>query len=829
MPAPQEEILWSSDRWDGLEGGPGPHFRFLGACLADHAVILLSPQERIVGWSPGAERILGYSEADISGQPFAQLFERPAVEAGVRVAEPGPEVGKRPERDERWYLCKDRTRLWGSTRTLTLRDERAGLLGYVKIIRDCTAEKQAADAQVERLAGFLTEQKRAEEKLKKSESYFRSLIEHSWDAVVLMSAAGDIDFVSPAFMRSMGYTADEVIGKSCFAFVHPDDQPMTRRVLGELAAQPGSSITSQYRVQHKNGSWHWLETTGTNLLAEPSVQAIVLNCHEITESKEVERELRKRNDRLRLLAEITSALVKETQPQALIETTFEKLAAHLDLEVYFNHLSQPDGRLRLQYSSGLTDDAVQQVESLAPADVATAGTIDTVQRPTEPLTAFGRRLGLTAFACIPLLSQGRVIATFCFGTRKQARFDPSDLALMQTICDHVAIAIDRTRLTTLLQQQTTELAHASRQKDEFLATLAHELRNPLAPICSALGIMRASGQQPSLAEQARGMAERQVQHMARLIDDLLDVARVSQGKIQLLKGPVDLEQIVHRALEAVRPLIDEKHHEVSVTLPAPPLRLEADATRLEQVLRNLLSNAAKYTEPGGRIWLTAECDPEGLTLRVQDTGIGLAPEMFAKIFDPFVQASRSLDRSEGGLGIGLTLVRRLVELHGGRVEVHSAGLGRGSEFVVHLPAALLLPQTPAAGPAADGVPEHVLRILVVDDNVDAAESLALLARLWGHQAQVAHDGPTALHLASTSRPDMVLLDIGLPGMDGYEVGRRLRAEPALRDVILVAVTGYGQEEDRRRSREAGFDHHLTKPVQPDALQAFLAGGVMSHT
>jgi two-component system CheB/CheR fusion protein len=337
--------------------------------------------------------------------------------------------------------------------------------------------------------------------------------------------------------------------------------------------------------------------------------------------------------------------------------------------------------------------------------------------------------------------------------------------------------------------------------------------------------MRMRGRDAGLVEQVRGMAERQVGHMTRLIDDLLDVSRISQGKIQLRKEPVDLATVVTRAVEATRPLIDEKGHHLAVALPGLPVSLEGDSTRLEQVISNLLNNAAKYTEPGGRIWLTAAREGTGVALRVKDTGIGLAPDMIPKIFDLFVQADRSLDRAQGGLGIGLTLVNRLVEMHGGRVEAHSPGPGKGSEFVVYLPASHQEPgaSLPAGQPRSEKN-DHARRVLVVDDNVDAADSLAMMVRLWGHNVLVAHSGQAALEMAQSQPPDVVLLDIGLPGMNGFEVARRLRSDLHLDQAMLVALTGYGQDEDRRRSFEAGLNYHLTKPVEPEALQALLARG-----
>ena len=329
------------------------------------------------------------------------------------------------------------------------------------------------------------------------------------------------------------------------------------------------------------------------------------------------------------------------------------------------------------------------------------------------------------------------------------------------------------------------------------------------------------------AEQARDIAERQVRHLARLVEDLLDVSRIRSGKIQLRKGPVDLRSAATRAAEAARLLIQARRHEFSVSLPQDSVPVEADEARLEQVLANLLNNSAKYTEPEGRIELEVGREGGEAFVRVRDTGIGIAPDLLPRVFDLFTQAERSLDRSQGGLGIGLTLVRRLVELHGGVVAASSAGIGRGSEFVVRLPlgSADLDPGTQngvdseSLAEQSDSTPK---RVLVVDDNEDGARILGRLLKGCGYHAELTHDGPTALEAARVRPPDVVLLDIGLPGMDGFEVARRLREREGPDRALLVAITGYGREEDLRRSREAGFDHHLVKPVDPQSLTDLLA-------
>jgi PAS domain S-box-containing protein len=382
---------------------------------------------------------------------------------------------------------------------------------------------------------------------------------------------------------------------------------------------------------------------------------------------------------------------------------------------------------------------------------------------------------------------------------------------------------DRKQLEEELRQRAGELADADRRKDEFLAMLAHELRNPLAPLSNALHLLERGGAD---RDQIREMAERQVRHLARLVDDLLDASRITQGKISLRKERLLLSDVVARAVEMMREVLDARGHHLTVSLPARPVRLEADAARLAQVLANLLANAAKFTPSAGSICLTAEPLDGEVVIRVRDTGIGLAPELLPNVFDLFVQGDASLDRTRGGLGIGLTLVKRLVEMHGGRVEARSPGLGQGSEFLVFLPTVestmaehAAEPPRPAA--AAQPTTAKGLRIVIVEDNQDAAESMAMVLGLWGHHVEIAFDAMAALQLAERAAPDVIISDLGLPGMSGYDLAKRLRQEPTFGRVVLIALSGYAREDDRRRALAAGFDHHLVKPADLDALAELL--------
>jgi len=376
--------------------------------------------------------------------------------------------------------------------------------------------------------------------------------------------------------------------------------------------------------------------------------------------------------------------------------------------------------------------------------------------------------------------------------------------------------------TTAHRRMEAALREADRRKDEFLAVLAHELRNPLAPVRSGLHVLRlTAARDPSIERVARIM-ERQIDHMVRLVDDLLEVSRITRGKIELRREVIDAAQAVRSAIETSRPLIEAARHELTVSMPGEAMMLDADPVRLAQVISNLLNNAAKYTDAGGKISLEGRREAGVAVISVRDSGIGIAPEMLPRVFDLFAQSGRDSARSQGGLGIGLTIVKTLVEMHGGTVEAQSAGPGAGSEFTLRLP----LSQTAAASPRPrkEIRPAPALagrRVLVVDDNQDAADSLGMLLKALGADVHLAYDAACALHLLATERPDVALLDVGMAGMDGYELARHIRRDPTLDGLALIALTGWGQEEDRRRSQSAGFDYHLVKPANIETLQRLL--------
>ncbi|HUR19680.1 MAG TPA: ATP-binding protein, partial [Vicinamibacterales bacterium] len=427
-----------------------------------------------------------------------------------------------------------------------------------------------------------------------------------------------------------------------------------------------------------------------------------------------------------------------------------------------------------------------------------------------------RSLGLRSYISVPIAVAGRPLGVLTFATAESRRtYLDADLTLAVDLANRASVAIENTQLYQ-------ELRDSDRRKDEFLATLAHELRNPLAPIRSALEVLGMPAVDADTVERARAVLGRQVDHLVRLVDDLLDVSRVVSGKIELRFEPVELAAIVARAIETVQPLIDAKRHELSISVPPDSLLLHADPMRLSQVIGNLLTNAARYTPEGGHIWVTASRQGDMAVLKVRDNGIGIDPSMLTRVFDLFVQAESAGTRPHGGLGIGLTLVKNLVELHRGTIEASSGGPGNGAEFVVRMP--VLKHAAVVAEKAIESVSVAGAgrRVLVVDDNQDAASSLATLLELQGHDVRVAFSGAAALEVVKGFAPQVVFLDIGMPEMDGYEVVRRLRQQPGLEHVVVAALTGWGQQSDRRRTFAAGFDHHFVKPPDPQLLQRFLS-------
>jgi signal transduction histidine kinase len=542
-----------------------------------------------------------------------------------------------------------------------------------------------------------------------------------------------------------------------------------------------------------------------------------------------EHQLRRQNERLRLLWESAAVLLASDSPDEMLRKLFDRVGRHLNLDTCLSYAVNDAGdALQLAASHGIPADSLASSQRLEFGQ-AVCGTValqrraivvPEVQSSSDPRTGLICSLGIRAYACYPLTAGNRLLGTISFGSRTRDRFDEDELEFLETVSHYVAVACERSRLIEQLRED-------DRRKDEFLAMLAHELRNPLAPIRNALQIQKLSRASDDHAE-TRELMERQVGQMVRLIDDLLDISRVTRGQLELRKERVELAAAFRQAVENARPHIEQAGHELSVTMPAEPIYLQADPVRLAQVVANLLNNCAKYTPRGGRIRLSAERQGSDAVISVRDNGVGISSELLPRVFDMFMQVDRTLERSQGGLGIGLTLVKRLVEMHGGNVEARSEGAGRGSEFVVRLPMVLAAPQatlsahSPAQPAKSEASPR---RILVVDDNRDGAASLAMMLRIMGNKVQIAHDGLEAVKAAEAFLPNVVLLDIGLPKLNGYDAARQIRSHDWGRDMVLIAITGWGQDEDKRRSLEAGFDFHIVKPVNPAELERLVAHNV----
>jgi signal transduction histidine kinase/ActR/RegA family two-component response regulator len=454
--------------------------------------------------------------------------------------------------------------------------------------------------------------------------------------------------------------------------------------------------------------------------------------------------------------------------------------------------------------------------------IASVAPRETAER-TAPLVAQQiEALRVHSLLAVALKTRGRTLGTITTSRYgENCPFTDDDRALLEDLADRAALAIENARLHEAERQARARAEEADQHKDEFLAMLGHELRNPLAPIWTALEVMRQLPPQDDRQIWAREAIARQVAQLSRLVDDLLDVSRINLGKIDLRLEPLDLGAVALQALEASRPLLTERDHQVTAELPEMPVRVQGDAVRLTQVIANLLNNAAKYTDPRGRVRLCVACEGNEATVRVSDTGIGIPAGMIERVFDLFTQGRDARARAKGGLGIGLTLVKRLVEMHGGYVRVSSAGEGRGSDFVLGLPLLTAAPVVEVAGARSVRRGGRARRVLIADDNIEAADALRRLLELQRHQVEVVHDGEAAVEALSHSEPEVVLLDISLPGMDGLEVARRIRARGGAHRPLLVAVTGLGRDEDRRRSAEAGFDHHLVKPIDLASLAALL--------
>lgn len=669
------------------------------------------------------------------------------------------------------------------------------------------------------IAVDITDVKRAEEALRQNESQFRLLVDSIPQLAWMTRPDGYIFWYNRRWYDYTGTTFEEMEGWGWESVHDPRELPRVlerwksalaegvmwedifplRRADGEMRRH----LSRAYPVRDDAGRVvRWF---GTNTDIEDQLRA---------------------DDRRRFLLEIGRTVLVTTDPEQALWDVIRAVGEHLKASrCCYSEIDETAGTIKVHqdYCRDVPSIAgAYAIESFGEEAVAALERAETIVNDDTSLDPLSARLydavyaplRLRAFVAVPMIKNGRWAASFMVHQAEPRRWTPEEVELLEMVAERTWFLLENARLYH-------ELREADRRKNEFLATLAHELRNPLAPIRNALHLMSRPEARGLDLEPERAMAERQVVHLARLIDDLMDVARISQGKIVLHRRPVELAPIVREAVESARPQIDERRHRTTLSLPERPIFVLADATRLEQILWNLLNNAAKYTEPGGTIDVSIVDQGSEVAISVRDTGLGISAEMLPRIFDLFVQVDAHADHAQGGLGIGLSLVKTLVDMHGGSIVARSDGPGLGSEFVLRWPVApseakTTEPIRKTPRPSRSQPPRR--KILVVDDNLDAAKSLAkLLEKLYRQEVRLAHDGPKAILAAEEFRPDLILLDIGLPGLSGYEVAERLRLRPEFQDVSIAALTGWGQEEDRRRSSESGIDLHYVKPVNPDEI------------
>jgi len=657
-----------------------------------------------------------------------------------------------------------------------------------------------------------------------------AIVASSDDAIVSKTLEGRILSWNAGAERIFGYTAAEAIGQPITMIIPPEHHAEERRILDQVRQGNRVDHFDTIRVT-KDG-----RRIAISLTVSPvrDSRGVIIGAskvaRDISERKRAEQILLESERRLAAeaaaLARLNELSTRLWRTRNLSEGLDEILTAVIEL------LGAENGNIQLLGSESPLSREVSAADDFLRAEALRSGQRiiieDTETDDTyAPYRAAARAAGYRSLVSTPLLSaDGEPVGLVATYFRSIHRPSEQELRRFDLYLRQANDFIERCKLEQVLRHNEAALRDADRRKDEFLALLAHELRNPLAPIRYTLAANKKGGRTPEQRTEAEEVIERQVAHMSRLLDDLLDVSRVTRSRLELKKSPTELTAVVSSAIETARPILEGKHHTLSVDLPTHAVRFEADLVRLAQVLSNLLINAAKYTDPGGQIRLRAVQEGNDLLIAVGDNGIGIASDMMPRLFTIFSQAKDVLGRAEGGLGIGLSLVRGLVTLHGGSVEARSDGPGKGSEFIVRLPIGAPAAATQIEAPAEGAVPEGSgggvgLKILVVDDNRDAADSCATLLELCGHHVQTAYTGRNALELAETFRPHALLLDIGLPDFDGYQLARKIRAAPWGSSIVLIALTGWGQEDDRRRAFDAGFDYHLTKPIAPETVESLL--------
>ena len=663
--------------------------------------------------------------------------------------------------------------------------------------------------------------------LREKDQRLKLLVENIKDyAVIICDLEGKVIEWQGGAERITGFTAAEAVGGGAEIIFTAEDRAAGRPE-GEMnrAARDGRAEDRRWHVR-KDGSRFFADGVMIGLCDEAAqLHGFGKVFKDATGEAIAEESRRRHTEQLRTLADVSNRLNSVLDLGSVLGVVTEEGRALIGAHQAITNIAI-DGTRSLQ-AVALSDALRGADATLVPPDrsaiyPAIAATNEPVRLTQDQLRAHAGWSGFALAAegdpamrgllAAPIVARGGgTLGVIALSDKYEGDFSDEDEAILVQLAQMAAVAVENTQLYQALRD-------ADRRKDEFLAMLAHELRNPLAPMQSALTLLGAQGSHSDAAVRLRAVIGRQMSHLTRLVDDLLDVARITSGKVALKREPVELGRVVAQAIETSRPLIDAKRHTLTVEV-GEPIWLDADPVRLAQVISNLLNNAAKYTDDRGKICVSAHREADSAVIRVRDTGIGLSADMLPRVFELFTQASTGLARSAGGLGIGLTLVRKLVEQHGGSVSVSSAGREQGSEFVVRLPAGGETGVADApAGAAASGGPK---RVLLVDDNLDALETMSMLLEMLGHVVATASDGMKAVEEARSFKPEVMFLDLGLPGRDGYEVARILRQEFPRGTLWLVALTGYGQDEDRKRTRDAGFDQHLVKPVEPEELEAAL--------
>ncbi len=632
---------------------------------------------------------------------------------------------------------------------------------------------------------------------------------------------GAVTHENPSWEAFTGQHFAGYAGWGWLEAIHPDDREATRNSWSQ-AVQERGLVEFHYRLRRRDGEYRHMTAQGAPVIDQGSLREWVGICIDVTQRRLAEAALKQSEDRLKLLDRVGQATRGLTGATQVMAVTARLLGEYLGAtRCAYADVEADNDRFTIRSdwsvpgvpsSAGVYSLALfgpQATTHLRQGRHLVVGDVDR-ELGDEGGARMFNAIGIKAVICAGLVKQDRLVALMAVHQSVPRQWTADEVAIVEEVVDRCWAHIERVRDAAMLREQ-------DQHKDEFLATLAHELRNPLAPMKYAVALMRMS---PDAARvgQAQEVIDRQLTHMARLIDDLLDLSRVNRGLIQLKPERVRLQDLVDKAIEAARPAIEAASHQFRVALPPQDVWLQADPARIVQVFGNLLTNAAKYTPDGGHIGLACRLEQDRAVVEVTDDGIGIPREQQGRLFQMFTQLEHSAARAKGGLGIGLALARKLVEMHGGSVRVHSEGLDEGSTFTLELPCGVPAAASPPPAQGAAAGEGAGTKVLVVEDNSDGLETLLALLEAMGYRVAGAADGVEALRVAAEFQPEVVLLDLGLPRMDGYEVARAMRADPRLRSAAVIALTGWGAERDRARTAQAGFDGHLTKPVEPQVLR-----------